>query len=349
MTELRPEDDLICDARAIRAGRDDAAQDDVRQLWKPVAVLASLAAADALYESNRARKAERENPPVGHFIEVDGVRLHYLDRGGDSWGRAAAVLLHGNGAMAEDFVISGVVDHAARRRRVVSFDRPGFGHSERTRDRLWTPQAQADLLRRALARLGVERPVVVGHSWGTLVALALALEQPQLVAGLVLISGYYYPSARVDAALFAAPAIPVVGDILRYTVSPAIARMMTPAIVREAFSPRPTPERFKAEFPFALTVRPSQIRAAAEDSGFMAPAAAELQPRYPSLQTPVVILAGTDDAIVDMRDHAARLRRDIPRSQLWVEPGVGHMLHYAVPDLVAEAIDSVAARYERVV
>ena len=197
------------------------------------------------------------------------------------------------------------------------------------------------------ASLGIERPVIVGHSWGTLVALALALEHPDAVAGLAPISGYYYPSARIDAPIFALPAVPVLGDILRYTVSPGIGRIITPAVVRGSFSPLPTPERFKAEFPFALTVRPSQIRATAEEAALMTPAAAEFQHGYHSLQMPVVILAGADDAIVDMQDHSARLRRDIPRSQLWVEPRVGHMLHYAAPDLVADAIDSVAARSGR--
>ncbi len=142
-------------------------------------------------------------------------------------------------------------------------------------------------------------------------------------------TGYYYPTARIDAAIFALRALPALGDILRTTAAPAIGRIITPAIVREAFSPLPAPERFKAEFPFPLTVRPSQIRAVAEDSAHMAPSAAELQPLYHSLWMPVVILAGADDAIVDMQDHPARLRRDIPHSQLWVEPGVGHMLRYA--------------------
>ena len=106
-------------------------------------------------------------------------------------------------------------------------------------------------------------------------------------------------------------------------MSPGIGRIITPAVVRESFSPLPTPERFKAEFPFALTVRPSQIRATAEEAALMTPAAAELQHGYHSLQMPVVILAGADDAIVDMQDHSARLRRDILRSQLWWSRALG--------------------------
>ena len=309
------------------------------------AATAALGLATAAFESYRSRRAERLHPPLGRFLEIDGVRLHYLDTGPDagSLDHAAtpAVLLHGNGVMAEDFLISGVVGLAARRRRVVSFDRPGFGHSDRPRDRRWTAQAQADLIRKAFVRLGIERPVVAGHSWGTLAALALALEDPEAVAGLVLISGYYYPSLRVDSALFAPSAIPVIGDIIRFTVAPAIGRLIEPAVLRKSFRPCPVPERFKAEFPAALMVRPSQIRATTEDAAEMTRSAAELEPGYAALTMPVVILAGAEDAIVDMNKQAARLHGEIRGSELWVKTGVGHMLHYAAPDWVSDAIERV--------
>jgi pimeloyl-ACP methyl ester carboxylesterase len=106
----------------------------------------------------------------------------------------------------------------------VAFDRPGYGYSDRPAGKLWTAAAQAHLLRRAFAELGLERPVVVGHSWGTLVALALALDHPDAVGGLVLISGYYKPTARLDVPLAALAAIPVLGDVLRHTISPYSAR-----------------------------------------------------------------------------------------------------------------------------
>src|SRR5215210_1859292 len=146
-------------------------------------------AATAAYVAYRARKAEREHPPTGRFIEVDRVKLHYLERGDGP----AVVLLHGNGATATDFEGSGLIDALAARHRVIAFDRPGFGYSERPRKRIWTPHAQAALLARALDRLDVQQPVVVAHSWGTLVALQLAVDFPQRLRGLVLVSGYYFP------------------------------------------------------------------------------------------------------------------------------------------------------------
>jgi pimeloyl-ACP methyl ester carboxylesterase len=112
------------------------------------------------------------------------------------------VFLHGNGVTSEDFLIRGILEEASRSHRALAFDRPGFGHSERPWARSWPAAAQAALLPRAFALLGIERPIVVGHSWGAMVALALAAYHPDCVAGLVLASGYYYPTARADVALF---------------------------------------------------------------------------------------------------------------------------------------------------
>ena len=129
------------------------------------------AAATAVWVEVQARRAEREHPPTGRFVDIDGVHLHYVERGAGS----PVVLIHGNTVSLADFEASGLIARLARMHRVIAFDRPGFGHSSRPRDRLWTPSTQAELLRAALAQLGVERPIVVGHSLGTLVALAMAL------------------------------------------------------------------------------------------------------------------------------------------------------------------------------
>lgn len=119
-----------------------------------------------------AKKAERDNPPRGKFVEVDGVRLHYIERGQGE----PLVLLHGNGSMIQDFVSSGLLDKAAHKYRVIAFDRPGFGYSERPRLTIWTPGVQADLMGKALGQIGISQAIVLGHSWGTSVAIALALK-----------------------------------------------------------------------------------------------------------------------------------------------------------------------------
>ena len=260
---------------------------------------------------------------------------HYIEQGqGDP-----VVLIHGNGTLIQDFTVSGLVDGLSGHHRVIVFDRPGFGYSTRPRSRIWTPLAQAEVLQKALDQLGVEQPVVLGHSWGTLVAVALALQFPSRVRGLVLTSGYYFPTARLDVPLLSPPAIPVIGDIMRYTVSPLPGRLLLPRIIRRLFEPAPVPERFDRLFPKEMMLRPSQLRAAAADTALMIPAATELQVRYRELKMPTVIVTGADDKIADVGRQSERLCKTIPQSRFVALPGLGHMVHHLAPDEVMKAVE----------
>ena len=305
--------------------------------------LASAAAAAlgalALANHAAARRAEREHPPEGEFIEVDGVRLHYTDRGTGQ----PVVLVHGNAVAGDDWNTSGVADLLLGDGfRVIVFDRPGFGHSERPRGRAWTAMQQAELLHNALRQLGVERPVVVGHSWGTIVALSMAVRHPADMAGLVLLSGYYFWTLRPDAVLVAAGAIPILGDLLRYTVSPWLGRLLMPLQKRAMFSPAPVTVRFRAEYSDAMALRPSQIRATSVDGALMIPGALRLRRHYDELSMPTLIMAGSGDKVVFKR-NAERLRDAIPGSVLRILDGAGHMVHHSAPREVVKAIRRVVA------
>jgi pimeloyl-ACP methyl ester carboxylesterase len=307
-----------------------------RTRWLVAGTTAAILTGSALFNRARARRAEAEAPPVGTFVEVDGVRLHYVDRGQGP----VVVLLHGNGVMLQDFEVSGVLRLAAANHRVIAFDRPGFGYSDRPRTTMWTPTAQATLIAHALREIGVERAVVVGHSWGTIVALAMALDHPDQVAGLVLLSGYYYGTARPDVMTGAIPAIPVVGDVIANTLSPLAGRLTGPAAVKASFAPAPVSAK-SADLPKGMALRPSQMRATAADTAMMVPGAVAISGRYGELHVPVVVMAGDGDLIVHMDKHAERLVKDIAGAELRVVPGQGHMLHYAVPEQVVAAIDDV--------
>lgn len=240
----------------------------------------------------------------------------------------------------DDYNTSGVAERLMGTCRVIIFDRPGFGYSERPR---WRPRRaieQAELLHKALAELGVQRPVVVGHSWGTLVALALAIRYPVDVAGLVLLSGYYFPTLRVDAVIVAPGAMPLLGDILRYTISPLLGRLTMPLTKRIMFAPAPVTPRFKAEYSTAMALRPSQIRASCVDGTFMISSAKSLRALYGELSLPVAIMAGDGDKIVSPR-HAERLRAAISSSTLQIIEGVGHMIHHVATDQVVETIHTM--------
>jgi pimeloyl-ACP methyl ester carboxylesterase len=302
-----------------------------------VAVLASA----AILNGYLAKKAERENPPAGRFVEANGVRLHYVDRGeGDT-----VVLLHGNGSMIQDFESSGLVDLIAKDHRVIVFDRPGFGHSDRPRNVIWTPNAQAEAIAGALTKLGVSCAVVLGHSWGASVAVAMALKNPTLVRGLVLASGYYYPTFKPEAVALAVPSLPLIGDILSHTLSPLMSRAMWPIMLSKIFGPRTVPEKFKG-FPKEMALRPSQIRASAAEAGLMVPDAFAQRDRYADLKMPVVIIAGDEDKLIDIETQSARLHGDIPQSTFHRIAGNGHMIQQTATDRVKAAIDEVTRASE---
>jgi pimeloyl-ACP methyl ester carboxylesterase len=300
-------------------------------------VAAGALAATALLNRLLAKKAEQDNPPAGQFLEVDGVRLHYVERGSGE----PLVLLHGNGSMIQDFESSGLVDLAAKNFRVIIIDRPGFGHSSRPRNVIWTPDAQAQLIRRALERLGVSRAIVLGHSWGSSVAVALALRFPDAVRGLVLASGYYYPTLRPDVVALSTPAIPVVGDVLGHTLSPLVSRLMWPLMLAKIFGPRSAPAKFE-RFPKEMALRPSQIRASAAESALMVPDAFQFKDKYAELKMPVVIIAGEDDRLIDIDKQSARLHADVSQSALHRIPQNGHMIHQTATGEVMAAINEVA-------
>lgn len=305
-----------------------------------LALGSAVALAALAYANHRvARQAEHDNPPQGRFLTIDGVRLHYVERGSGP----ALVLIHGNGSMVQDFGSSGLLELAARHHRVIVFDRPGFGHSNRPRSTIWSDRAQADLLGAALAQLQVGPAIILGHSWGCSVAIALAQRHPQQVSGLVLASGYYYPTARPDVALMSGPAVPVLGDVARYTVSPLLGRLLWPALLKKLFGPRRVPAKF-AGFPKELALRPSQIRASAADSALMIPDAAAACSSYSSLQVPVAILAGAQDRLIDPEAQSTRLHRDIDQSSLHLIAGGGHMIQQTDTDAVMTAIDAVRER-----
>ncbi|WP_239625146.1 alpha/beta hydrolase [Bradyrhizobium sp. I71] len=303
-----------------------------------IAGAVTVMAGAALVNRQLARKAQRDNPPQGRFIEVNGVRLHYVERGK---GRPL-VLFHGNGSMIQDFESSGLIDLAEESYRVIVFDRPGFGHSLRPRNAVWTPEAQADLFKEALAHLGVQRAIVLGHSWGASVAVALAIRHPSLVEALVLASGYYFPTARTDAAASFPSAIPGLGDVISHTVSPIFGRLMWPVMLRKLFGPREVPEKF-ADFPKEMAVRPAQMHASAAEAALMVPAAFVAAKTYSELKMPTIIIGGEDDRLIDIDKQSVRLHGEIKQSKLHRIAGVGHMIHQsATPDLMA-AIDEAAA------
>ena len=321
--------------RKVKA-RGDRQRSSRSRLW-PLAVGGVAMAGLAIANQVRARKAVRDNPPLGQFIKVDGVCLHYLERGTGP----VILLVHGNGVMLQDWIISGLFDELAKTNRVIAVDRPGFGHSSRPRGTQWTPERQADLMAGLLDQLEATPALAVGHSFGTQVVAAMALNHPDKVSGIVVAGGLFYPDPRADVLLVAGSAIPGYGDVLNHTLQPLLAEAIQKPVNRAIFGPAKTPDNWRRDFSWAMAARPTRMRAGAADAVHMLPAARRIAKRLGEIKLPVAIVAGSGDRIVSPARQSERLHRDIPHSRLRLVAGSGHMVHHSGFEAVAAAVRSL--------
>ena len=150
-------------------------------------------------------------------------------------------------------------------------------------------------------------------------------------------------TARTDAIMaIAGPALPGLGDILSYTISPIVSRLMWPAMLRKIFGPKSVPQKFNG-FPKSLAVRPSQLRAGAAEAALMVPATILSSKTYGELAMPIFILAGEDDRLIDIDEQSGRLHDEIKHSKMRRVPKAGHMIQQSdTADLMA-AVDEAAA------
>jgi uncharacterized protein (TIGR04551 family) len=148
--------------------------------------LGVVAAACALAACPSFHPAPLAGAPAGAtFVDVDGVHVHYREAGSGP----AVVLIHGFGASLDSW--AGVIPEVAQGHRVIAIDLKGFGWTSRPEGD-YSPAAQAALVWDVLDKLGVADVAIVGHSWGTSVALAMAVARPERTRRVALYDAYVY-------------------------------------------------------------------------------------------------------------------------------------------------------------
>lgn len=292
-----------------------------------------------------SRRIGRALRSVGTMLRVDGVDLHILDETppGPTDGLPPAVFLHGaSGNLNEPrTAMAGRLPG----RRCLYLDRPGHGHSSRPGRRYASPAAQADLVDGLLGRLGIERAVVVGHSWGGAVAAALAVSHPDRVAGLVFVAPATHPWPGGVSWTYRIAARPIIGRLFAWTLVYPIGIVTLEKAMAGVFHPEPVPERYRTSAHIELVLRPSAFIANAEDVADLKANVTALAPRYPEITAPTVIVTGDRDAVVWPSIHSEGLKRDIAGAELVLLPGAGHMPHHTHPDAVVAAIARVTERH----
>lgn len=283
----------------------------------------------------------RAHPPKGQFVPVDGGRLH-VDQLGDLSSQTAVVLIHGASGNMEDMRIA-LGEILAPRYRTILIDRPGRGWSEAAME-MSSPQRQADAVAQALAKLGVRRAIVVGHSLGGATAAAFAIRHPAMTAGLVLLSPTSHPWEGGISWYYTLATTPLLGPLFAHTMVLPLGALLAGHATGAVFAPQEPPENHVRRSATHLVLRPSAFIANARDVTELKDNLARLVPLYPQITAPTVILIGERDITVSNDIHATALASLIPEARLEILPGVGHVPHHARPDRVLAAVEEVAGR-----
>jgi pimeloyl-ACP methyl ester carboxylesterase len=304
-----------------------------------LSVVADILAVGAVVTVIGTWLIERAHPPRGRFIDVSGLRQHVAEIG-DATGVPPVVLVHGAGCNLEDMRLA-LGERLAVRHRVILIDRAGLGWSQRRGRGGSSPAYQAARLCGVLDHLGIERAVIVGHSWGGALAATFALEYPARVAGLVLLAPPLYPLNRSMTWLYTLFASPVFGWLYARTLALPLGAPFIGVGLGSAFLPQLPPRHYIKRTAALLLLRPSTFLANARDVADLAGNLDRQKTRYASLATPTVIMTGDRDMVVAPHRHALAFAAAVPPARLVTLPGVGHMLHHVAAERVVAEIEGV--------
>lgn len=288
---------------------------------------------------------QRAFPPEGRMIDVADARLHVVELGRCDAAGPPIVMLHGASSNLRAMQPLGA--RIATMRRVILIDRPGHGWSTREQVPDSTPAIQGRMIVEALNRIGVDRAIVVAHSWAGALGLRMALDHADRVAGLVLLAPVAYPWRGGAGRYNDLISTRLIGPLLAHTITLPLGALVANSGARGVFAPQPMPDDFIHDSATLLLLRPREFIANARDLVTLKAAVIEQAPRYAEIEAPVTIISGDVDKTVSTGIHSRPLAATAPNAKLIELSGVGHMVQYAAPDLVASEIEAMADRMTR--
>ncbi|WP_226892648.1 alpha/beta fold hydrolase [Phycobacter azelaicus] len=297
----------------------------------------------ALQNHRRQSRARQSHPPEGQFLQVAGRRIHAVEMGQPAGSAPDVVLIHGSNGSTRDMSFR-LAPALADRYRVLMLDRPGLGYSDPIAKTPASLRNQASYLCTAAQMIGVERPIVLGQSYGGGVALAWALQHPDSLSALVSVSGVSHPwDGSLDLFYRLTASWPG-----QYLLVPMITAFVPDQTIRrslvDVFAPQPVPEGYVDHLGIGLTLRSGSLRANARQLAQLFEDIKRQSQHYGRITAPAELIHGAADTTVGLKIHAEKLAADLPNANLTVLPGVGHMPHHVATDEVVGAVDRAAIR-----
>jgi pimeloyl-ACP methyl ester carboxylesterase len=283
-----------------------------------------------------ARRVEGALPPQGRFIDIGPDRIHYVEYGSGT----PLVFIHGLNGQLRNFAYLDM-NELAQTHRVILIDRPGSGHSTRGADSSASISAQARTVAQFIDIMGLNKPVLVGHSLGGAIALAVGLNHPDSVGRLALIAPltHLVDPGRAFGGLMIRSSL--VRRIVSVTLATPFAIWGSRAILDIVFGPETVPRDFATKGGGLLGLRPRSFYVASSDMMAVPDDLPAMEKRYASLRLPVDVLYGREDRILDWRSHGEALKQKLDRTNLRLVDG-GHMLPVTVPSVTMKWLRAIA-------
>ena len=283
--------------------------------------------------------AEAAYPPEGQFYDIDGHRVHAVVTGEGP----DLVWIHGSSGSTRDATFA-IAAELATDYRLIIIDRPGLGYTDRINRTGATIGQQAALLQKTAAHLGAETPIVVGHSYGGAVAAAWAVNHPENLSALVLLSGATKPWDTGLSTYYKVLSSPVLGPIAIAMITAFVSDDRVEKGVASVFEPQSMPDGYIEHFGPGLSLRRHSMRANALQRANLLEEVTALHTSYDQISVPTEVAHGTADTTVGLHIHAEPITAQIPDARLTRLEGIGHMPQHAAQDAVIEIIHSAAAR-----
>jgi len=250
-----------------------------------------------------------DTPADAKFADVAGARVHYVDQGQGP----TVVMIHGFASSLGTW--RPLVPALAKDHRVIALDLKGFGLTDRPPGD-YSPAAQAELVWALLKSRGVEGPVsIVAHSWGSSVALSMALSKPASVERIALYDAWVYQDQL--PTFFLVARAPGVGEVL---IDAFYEERPDDKMAMAFHDPRYVTEELVENVEKQLA-RPG-TRAAAL-AAIRGQHYEEVEAKYATIDKPVLLLWGREDRVTRL-EFGERLSRELPNARLVVYPGCGH-------------------------
>jgi pimeloyl-ACP methyl ester carboxylesterase len=197
-----------------------------------------------------------------------------------------------------------------------------------------------------MRELGLKQPLVVGHSLGGALSLAIALDHPDSVGALALIAPLTHaPDDVPDVFKSLIIRSPTLRKFIAWTLATPLGILRGPAALKEVFGPEPVPSDFPLRAGGLLGLRPEAFCSASSDAVLTKYVLPNYVARYASLALPVGMLFARGDRLLDYRAQGEAMKAAFPPLDLELMEG-GHMLPMTAPDRCAALIRRMAARQQ---